>query len=460
MTSRNKKPLAIVILAAGKGTRMKSDTPKVMQNLAGLPMINWLIATAEKLEPEKIIVVVGPGMKDLEAAVKPHQTMLQDTRNGTGGAVRTALPALEGFDGDVLILLGDAPLIRLETLQNLIEARGHDLLTGLAVLGMELDDPFGYGRLVCDKQGFVQKIIEERDAGAAEKKITLVNAGAFCVDGKQLPDWAAQLTDNNAQKEFYITQLPEIITAQGGQVAACVTGNPEEVQGCNTWIELAHMQQAAQHVLRLRHMENGVHMTDPASVYFHHDTSVAPGVQIEPNVFFGPGVNVGAGAKIKGFSHIEGAQIGAGAQIGPFARIRPGSEIGEEVRIGNFVEIKKSTVGARSKINHLSYVGDTTMGDDVNFSAGAITVNYDGFEKHRTIIGDGVMVGSNVNLVAPLTIDNGAFVAAGSTITKDVPADSLSISRDVAQVREGWAAEYRKRKAAIAKKLKKKKSSS
>ncbi len=453
----SKTHLAIVILAAGQGTRMRSSLPKVMHELAGLPMIGWLLKTAEALNPEKIIVVRGPDMQNLEKAVQPHTTVLQKHRNGTAGALKCAMPELKSFEGNVLVLLGDTPLVKKETLKRLIAAKTDDLLSGLSVLGVKLSDPKGYGRLVTNKDGSLKKIVEEKDASDKERNLTLVNTGAFCLDKARLTSWLEQVGNDNAQKEYYITDLPEIAAKEGATTRIATIHDESEMLGCNTRMDLAVLEATLQNRLRENAMKNGVTLIDPASVYLHHDTDIAHDVVIEPHVFFGPGVKIEKGAYIKAFSYFEGTQIGKNTHIGPFARLRPETVIKDEVRIGNFVEVKKSTIGQRSKINHLSYVGDCNMGDDVNFSAGAITVNYDGFEKHKTTIGKGVLIGSNVNLVAPLSIDDGAFVAAGSTITEDVPADALSISRDSNKIREGWAAEYRKRKESIAKRLRKKK---
>lgn len=420
-------------------------------------MIGWLLETAESLSPEKIVVVVGPDMPALERACAPHKTVVQEVRNGTGGALKCAMPLLKGFKGDVLVLLGDAPLVTRKTLQALIRARGGDLLTGLSVLGVERADPHGYGRLVIDGRKMLEKIVEEKDANPKEKKITLVNTGAFCLNGERLGGWLEQLDNKNAQGEYYITDLPQIAAQKSYATRVYITSDEAEVQGCNTRAELAMLEATAQQRLRAGAMTAGVTMLDPASVYLSHDTQIGRDSVIEPHVFFGPGVIIDGGVQIKAFSHLEGVRVRRGAVIGPFARLRPETDIGEDVRVGNFVEVKKSKIGKRSKINHLAYVGDCVMGDDVNFSAGAITVNFDGFQKHETRIGKGVMVGSNVNLVAPVTIDDGAFIAAGSTITEDVPADALSIARDAGKIRKGWAAEYRKRKEALAKKLGRKK---
>lgn len=427
---------------------MKSTRPKVMHELAGRPMINWLLDTCEGLNPEKIVVVTGPDMPDLEKAVKPHTSAIQQVRDGTGGAVRCAMPALEGFAGDVLILLGDTPLISPHTLDALRAAKGN---YALSILGCVMDNPHGYGRLILGQDGMLDAIVEEKDADPQQKTIQLVNTGAFCADAAQLSGWLDRIDSNNAQNEFYITRLPGIIRAGGGATAVAIIENPAEVHGCNTRADLAALEKTLQTRLRRAHMEAGVSMQDPDTVYLWHDTKIAPDCILEPNVVFGPGVSLDAGVHIKAFSYLEGARVKAGAAIGPFARIRPDTQIGKGARIGNFVEIKKSNIGKGSKIGHLAYVGDTDMGDEVNFSAGAITVNYDGFQKHRTVIGKNVMVGSNVNLVAPVHLDDGAFIAAGSTITEDVPADALSIAREPSEIRKGWAAKYRKMKEAAAK---------
>lgn len=440
------KELAVIILAAGQGSRMKSDTPKVLHKVAGVPMISHIIQTAESLDPKKIIVVLAPGMDEVEGFVHPHSVAIQKKAQGTADAVKAGLAQLEKFRGDVLVLLGDAPLITAKTLKGLIKAKQSNDEIGLSVLGVELDDPTGYGRILFDENGQVYDIVEEKDASREQKAINVINTGAFCLDCFKLQGWIKRVTNNNAQKEYYFTDIPAIATRLGSVATLAVAKDANEVRGVNSRIDLAEIEQIMQDRLRAEAMSKGVTMIDPKSVTLALDTKFAKDVLIEPNVFFGPGVSVGSGTIIRSFSHIEGAKIGKDVTVGPFARLRPGTELGEEVRIGNFVEVKKSKIGKRSKISHLGYVGDCTMGDDVNFSAGAITVNYDGFEKHQTKIGHGVMIGSNVNLVAPLTIDNGAFVAAGSTITEDVPKDALSISRDVHKIREGWAAEYRKKK--------------
>ncbi|MAI60857.1 MAG: bifunctional N-acetylglucosamine-1-phosphate uridyltransferase/glucosamine-1-phosphate acetyltransferase [Micavibrio sp.] len=454
------RPLAVVILAAGKGTRMKSDKPKVMHEVAGKPMVNWVIDAAAKLNPDKIITVIGPQMPELEQAVAPYDFVVQNDRNGTGGAVKCALSKLKGFDGDVLVLLGDCPLLSTKTLKALVKAKNKDMLTRLSVLGMEIANPTGYGRLILSADGSVIDIREEKDVNAKEKLINIVNAGAFCIEGGKLEYWIKRIKNNNAQGELYLTDLPKIAASNGAVCALTLCSNPDEAMGCNTRNDLAHLEKTMQRQLRAKLMQSGVTLHDPDTVYVHYDTKVGIDTIVEPNVYFGPGVKIEKNVYIKANSYFEGCVVKQGATIGPFARLRPDTKVEKDARIGNFVEIKKSTIGARSKIGHLAYVGDCKMGEDVNFSAGAITVNYDGFQKHQTVIGKGVMVGSNVNLVAPVSIDNGAFIAAGSTITENVPADALSIARDAAEIRQGWAARYRKMKeAAKRKKMQKKKAS-
>jgi bifunctional UDP-N-acetylglucosamine pyrophosphorylase / glucosamine-1-phosphate N-acetyltransferase len=439
-----KNDLSIIILAAGKGTRMKSAKPKVLHKVAGLPLISHVIKTAESLRPKKIVVVVGPDMDDVAAVAKPHAIAVQRTQKGTGDAVKAAIPHLKNFKGDVLVLYGDVPLVQAEELKQLIKAR-RDKKAGLALAAMRPANPGGYGRMVLNPDGSLKKIIEARDASAAEKEITLCSAGIICADFENLEKWLDKITNKNAQKEYYLTTLPEIAAAENSKNIVFEVP-AQSMAGVNDRIDLAMVETLFQRRKRLEMLQSGVTMIDPETVYFSHDTKIAVDVMIEPNVIFGEGVSIGSGSNIRAFSHIEGADIGKNVNIGPFARLRPGSVIGEDVRIGNFVEIKKSKIGKGAKIGHLSYVGDTLMGDETNFSAGAITVNYDGFDKYKTVIGKNVMIGSNVNLVAPVKIDDGAIVAAGSTITDNVQANALSIARERQTDRKNWAAEFRKKK--------------
>ncbi len=432
-------PLAIVILAAGKGSRMKSDLPKVMHALAGKPIISVLIDQAQRLKPERIIVVTAPDMQGLRDLVKPHIAVIQEKQNGTADAVKAALPALEGFDGNVLILLGDEPFVPLNVLGEMAANKNP------SVMAIIPEDATGLGRVLTDESGYLDRIVEDKDCTDEEREIYLCNAGNFCVPSKSLAKWLNGVGNKNAQGEYYLTDMPAVATKDGMKFEV-FTVPIDHVWGINDRLQLAEHERIYQEMMRDHFLIHGVTMLDPESVYFHHDTKIAAGVIIEPNVFFGPGVEIEDGVHIKAFCHIEGAKIGAGTTVGPFARLRPGSEIGQDVRIGNFVEIKKSSIGGGAKISHLAYVGDCTMGADVNFSCGAITVNYDGYDKFETHIGDGAMIGSNVSLVAPVEVGAGAIIAAGSTITQNVPADSLAIGREKDSVREGWAGDFRAKK--------------
>ena len=435
------KSLAIVILAAGKGTRMKSDKPKVMHELAGKPMINWLIETCEQLNPAKIITVIGPDMDDLAAAVTPHETAIQENRNGTGGAVKCALPALDGFDGDVLIVMGDEPLVQIESLQALIEEGG------LTVQGFDTLTPAGLGRMVLNNDGTLHGIVEDADCNDAQKQISLCNAGNYCVPADKLAGWIEQIGDDNAQGEVYLTDLPAI-AAKDGVPTKVIRGTWIGPWGINDRVQLSIHEKMLQIRLREQALHNGVSMIDPDSVYFHYDTKIGVGSVIEPNVFFGAGVSIDEGVTIKAFSHIEDTHIKANVAVGPFARLRGGSTLGENVKIGNFVELKNAQLAEGVKASHLSYLGDAEIGENSNIGAGTITCNYNGFEKNKTQIGENVFIGSNSSLVAPIKIEDGALIAAGSSMTEDVPKDALGIARAETKVKEGWAARFRKLKAA------------
>lgn len=435
----NTIPFAVVILAAGKGTRMKSDLPKVMHPLAGAPMIKILIDQVEQLNPEKIIVVTAADMDDLREMVKPHTSVIQKEQNGTADAVKAALPELEGFQGNVVILLGDEPLTPMEVIAEMAQ---HDSPSVMAIIP---PDPTGLGRMIMDEDGQLVAIVEDKDCSDEQRETMICNAGNFCVPAVKLHEWIGKIGTDNAQGEYYLTDMPKFAIADGIQFDV-FTVPVDHVWGINDRRQLSEHEQIFQQILRDAHLMNGVSMIDPNTVYFQYDTKIAAGVIIEPSVFFGPKVSIDEGVHVKAFSHIEGTHIGKNTTVGPFARLRPDTKIGDDVRIGNFVEVKKSSIGNGSKISHLSYVGDCEMAEDVNFSAGAITVNYDGFNKHLTKIGKNVMVGCNVNLVAPVSIDDGAFVAAGSTINTDVPADSLSIAREKGSIHQGWAARFREKR--------------
>ncbi len=438
------KPLACIILAAGQGKRMRSDLPKVMHPLAGRPMIQWLIGSVQSLNPDRIIVVIAPGMDDVKKAVAPHSIAIQTVAQGTGDAVKSALALLKDFAGDVLILLGDMPLIAASTLQSLQSLR-HERSAGLTVLGADFNPPPAFGRLMLDGAGALIRIVEDRDCTPEEKKITLCNIGAFCVNGEHLAKWINRIGNQNAQGEFYITDLPAIAAADGLKTFVHTVTDLDEVRGVNSRADLAALESIAQQSLRQKAMDNGATLIDPSSVFFSHDTIIGRDVTIEPNVFFGPGVTVEDNVIIHAFSHLEKSIVHKGAHIGPFARLRPGADIGPNSKIGNFVEVKNSILGEGVKAGHLAYIGDADVGARTNFSCGAITVNYDGVNKHRTKIGADTMVGSNVNLVAPVTVGDGAYVAAGSTITKDVPEDALAVARENTRLIEGWARKKREK---------------
>jgi bifunctional UDP-N-acetylglucosamine pyrophosphorylase/glucosamine-1-phosphate N-acetyltransferase len=436
------RKLACIILAAGKGARMKSALPKPLHKVAGRSMVGHVIAAAEALSPEKIVVVAGPGMEEMAAAVRPHPVAIQQTPDGTGGAAKAAHEHFKGFDGDILIVYGDSPLITADTLKRLVDARRQTPSVGLVYSGVRLAEPGKYGRMVMDDDGTLKKIVEFKDATPAERDITLCNGGFICADGAKLFGWLDQVTNDNAAKEYYITDLPQI-ARRDNRTTHIVEIDAAEMAGANDRAELAALELMMQKRLRNRHMLNGVTLPDPDSVFFSHDTVAGQDVVIGQSVVFGPGVVIAGGAEILPFSHIEGAEIGANAKVGPFARIRPGTKIGADVKVGNFVETKKAFIGDGAKISHLSYIGDAEVGEDANIGAGTITCNYDGFNKHNTVIGKGAFIGSNTALVAPVTVGAGAIIGAGSTITKDVPADALAVSRTQQSVLEQWAARFR-----------------
>ncbi|MDP9196483.1 MAG: bifunctional UDP-N-acetylglucosamine diphosphorylase/glucosamine-1-phosphate N-acetyltransferase GlmU [Pseudomonadota bacterium] len=438
-------PLICVILAAGQGTRMKSSLPKVLHPVGNRPMIQHVVKAAESLSPEKIIVVVAPGMPAVEEAVKPHTTVIQNEQLGTGDALKAALPYLKGFRGDVLVAFSDTPLVTPDSLQRLTAARRNPENPAVTVYGMRPENTAQYGRLVLDSQGQLEAIVEYVDATPQQRAIPLCNGGIMALDGAHLPELLERLDNRNAQNQYYLVDMVRH-ARQAGYACTVVEGPSEDVLGVNSRSELAAVEQVFQDRMRRAAMAAGVTLVDPATVYFSADTVLAPDVRIEPNVFFGPGVTVESGAVIHAFSHIEGARIGPGASAGPFARLRPGTVLQEGAKIGNFVEVKKARIGKKAKVNHLSYVGDATVGENTNIGAGTITCNYDGFDKHESKIGAGVMIGSNTALVAPVTVHDGAYVGAGSVITDDVPANALAVSRPKTMIREGWAAAFRKRK--------------
>ncbi|WP_022729203.1 bifunctional UDP-N-acetylglucosamine diphosphorylase/glucosamine-1-phosphate N-acetyltransferase GlmU [Fodinicurvata sediminis] len=435
--------LNVVILAAGQGTRMRSAKPKVLHEVAGLAMVQHVLNAAEALEPSRVVVVVGPDMPQLAEAVAPWPVAVQQQRLGTADAVRAAAPLLEGVDetGDLLILYGDGPLITAETLRALQEQKkssGADLVW----LGFKPPDPTGYGRLLLAEDGTLEGIVEEKDATAEQKRISSCWAGYLLGNARVMLDLLEAVDNDNAKREYYLTDLVRLGRATGkvSRISEC---GVDEVTGVNSRSELAQAERLMQERLRRRAMEQGVTLIDPDTVWLSHDTQLAADVVIHPNVVFGPGVRVAEGAEILSFSHLEGAKVAKDARIGPYARLRPGSHIGEKARVGNFVEIKASRLEAGAKANHLSYIGDATVGEGANIGAGTITCNYDGYGKHHSDIGAGAFIGSNTALVAPVRIGANAIVGAGSTITRDVPDDALGLTRAEQSVRPDAAARFR-----------------
>jgi len=436
MTSRS---CHSVVLAAGLGTRMKSDLPKVMHPIGGLPLAGYVLKALANAGSARISVVTGPDMHDLEKLVRElvpgAECFVQADRLGTAHAALAASKALEEAADDVLILFGDTPLVTPETIVKVREALsgGADLV----VLGFETKTPFGYGRLLME-DGRLQAIREEKDASDAERAVTFCNSGIMGFSGKHALDLLKAIGNDNAKGEYYLTDAVELANARGLTVAA-VSGSEAETQGINTRAQLAACEAVFQARMRENVLGSGVTLLAPETVFFSHDTDIEPDVVIEQNVVFGSGVVVRSGAQIRAFSYLEGAEVGSGAVVGPYARLRPGTVLGRGVRIGNFVEAKNARFDDGAKANHLSYIGDASIGAASNIGAGTITCNYDGYLKHRTEIGSGVFVGSNSTLVAPVDLGHGAFIAAGSVITKNVEADAMAFGRSRQQAKSGMA---------------------
>ncbi|HEV8679145.1 MAG TPA: bifunctional UDP-N-acetylglucosamine diphosphorylase/glucosamine-1-phosphate N-acetyltransferase GlmU, partial [Stellaceae bacterium] len=413
-----------VILAAGEGTRLKSARPKVLHEIAGVPMIRHVVAAVQPLNPAAIIVVVGDGMERVARAVAPAPTVVQSLPRGTGDAVRAARPLLakilDGGDiADVLVLYGDTPLLRTETIAALLAARWRTPGAAVAVAGMRPVDPTPYGRLVLDGDGALLRIVEAKDADAEVQAIRLCNGGIMAIDAHRAFDLVDRIGNNNAKQEFYLTDI--VALARGRGLASRVAELPaEELLGVNTRAELAAAEALMQDRLRRRAMDNGATLVAPETVFLAADTSLGRDVVVEPNVVFGAGVTIADNVLIRSFSHIEGADIASGAIVGPFARLRPGAVLEADVHVGNFVEVKASRLGAGVKASHLSYLGDSDIGAGTNIGAGTITCNYDGLNKWRTVIGEHAFIGSNTALVAPVTVGDGAYVATGSVVTADV----------------------------------------
>ncbi|RIK95450.1 MAG: bifunctional UDP-N-acetylglucosamine diphosphorylase/glucosamine-1-phosphate N-acetyltransferase GlmU [Proteobacteria bacterium] len=438
-------PIAAIILAAGKGTRMKSSRHKVLHPVGGRPMVEHVMATLDTLNPARRVVVVGSERDQVEAQIGDRATfVVQEPQHGTGHAVQQAAPALADFAGDAAVLYGDVPLITADTLRRMIDARTH---ADLVVLGFRAADPAAYGRLKLSADGGLEAIVEFKDASPEERRINLCNSGIMVLSAKLLFDLLAHVKNDNAKGEYYLTDIVGLARARGLK-AAVVETDESEVIGVNSRAELAQAEAIFQARARAAAMADGATLIAPETVYFSFDTKLGRDVVVEPNVVFGPGVSVGDNVVIHAFCHLEGASIAEGASVGPFARLRPGAELRKKAKVGNFVEVKKAVLEEGAKVNHLTYIGDARVGAGANVGAGTITCNYDGFFKYKTDIGAGAFIGSNTALVAPVTIGEGAIVGAGSTITKDVEADALVVTRSEQREIKDWAAKFRARSKA------------
>jgi bifunctional UDP-N-acetylglucosamine pyrophosphorylase/glucosamine-1-phosphate N-acetyltransferase len=440
---------AAIILAAGEGTRLNSATPKLLHEIAGWPLIRHVAEALRPLAPAETVVVIGDGMAAVARAVAPAKTAIQSPPRGTGDAVRAARAVLEkrlakGDIADVVVLFGDAALLRPETIAALLEARRRMPAAAIAAAGFRPPDPSPYGRFVLDPDGTLARIVEARDATPEERKIGLCNGGIMAVDSRHLFELVDRIGNDNAKCEFYLTDIVGIARAKG--LACRVAELPaEELIGVNTRAELAEAEAILQQRLRRRAMDEGATLVAPDTVFLSADTRLGRDVIVEPNVVFGPGVSVADNVRIRSFSHLDGATIGEGAIVGPFARLRPGAVLEAKVHVGNFVEVKETRLGIGAKANHLSYLGDSEIGAGTNIGAGTITCNYDGFNKQRTVIGRDAFIGSNTSLVAPVTVGDGAYVATGSVVTGDVPKDALTIARARQVDKPGRAAELRQK---------------
>jgi len=442
----DQRRFAVIILAAGQGTRMRSDTHKVLHPIANRPLLLHLLDRVDALGAEKRVVVLGKGREQVEAAIAGRgvEIAVQAEQKGTGHAVQQAADALAGYDGPVIILYGDTPFVESDTLGRMLDRLDGDGGPGIVVLASSPADPLRYGRIIIGGGDRIARMVEYKDATEEERAVRLCNSGMMAVRAKDLFRWLGQVGNDNAAGEYYLPDIVNIAASEGRE-AVVIEGDPYEAAGVNSRAELAHLELEWQRRRREQALEEGATLIDPESVWFAFDTRLGRDVTVEPHVVFGPGVSVADGATIHAFSHIEGATIGARASIGPFARIRPGTSLGEKAKVGNFVELKKAEVAAGAKVNHLSYVGDASVGAGANIGAGTITCNYDGFGKHRTVIGAGAFIGSNTALVAPVTVGEGAIVGAGSVITRDVEADSLAVERSEQKGIAGWARRFRER---------------
>lgn len=440
--------VSLIVLAAGMGTRMNSDLPKVLHHVAAAPLLHHALAAGRSLDPSRIVVVTGHGAaevaKSAQAFDEACEAVVQDPQLGTAHAVAQAAPLLADAPGDAIVLYGDTPFVRPETLQAMLDARARH---AVVVLGFQARDPGRYGRLIATGED-LQRIVEYKDATDEERAITLCNSGVICASAKTLFDLVSKVGNANAAEEFYLTDIIEIARAQGLS-AGVVTCEESETLGINTRAQLAEAEAAFQARARAEALENGVTLTAPETVFFALDTHIGRDAIIGPNVLFGPAVTIESGAEIKGFCHLEGCHISRGATVGPFARLRPGAELAEDVHVGNFVEIKNAILDEGVKVGHLTYIGDADIGEFTNIGAGTVTCNYDGVMKHRTKIGKRAFIGSDTMLVAPVQIGDDALTASGSVITHDVPAEALALARAAQINKPGLATKLMARLKAI-----------
>jgi bifunctional UDP-N-acetylglucosamine pyrophosphorylase/glucosamine-1-phosphate N-acetyltransferase len=441
--SQNLRPKACIVLAAGLGTRMKSGLPKVLHPVAGRPLVRHAVAACEGLNPEKIVVVASPDTQDrIAPVVAPYDCVVQKKPLGTADAVKAAREALEGFKGDILIVCGDVPLATAEALKVLIDKRA-EKQAAIVVGGFYTNEPSAYGRLVTDDRGELEAIVEAKDATPDQLDIQFCNSGIYVVDAERFWPLVDKVGNANAKGEYYLTDVVGLAREAG---LSCVTASMDSdcALGVNTRVELAEVEARMQDRLRRVAMLSGVTMIDPGSVFLSFDTKLGCDVVIEPNVYFGTGVTIGDNVTIRANCHLEKATVESGAILGPFARLRPDALIGEGAHIGNFVEIKKATISKAAKVNHLTYIGDAFVGERTNIGCGTITCNYDGFKKSHTHIGSDAFIGSDTCLVAPVKVGDGAFIGAGSVITKEVGIDALAVTRAKQAEIPGWGQRFRK----------------
>ena len=420
--------LSVLVLAAGKGTRINSQKSKVLHEIAGLPLVCHVIEAIKPLEPDNLVVVIAPGQEELGEIVNPASIRIQEKSLGTGDAVKAGLSNLKNLSGTVLVAFGADPMITTSTLRRLISAREIADPPDVVVLGFRTENPDRYGRLVLDADGKLERIVEVSEAHTIDKPVELYNAGVMAVNGAKIIEFLEALSPENGKKEYYLTDIVRIALKKGGY-AQVVEGEEEETLGVDSRADLAKAEAMMQERLRTKMLNNGVTLVSPETTFLSHDTVIGRDTIIHPNVVIGKNVDIGESVEIKSFSHLEGAIVSDEVVIGPYARLRPGTEIEKRAKVGNFVEIKKAKIGEGTKVNHLSYVGDADVGQEVNIGAGTITCNFDGIKKHLTVIGDGAFIGSNTSLIAPVEVGKNAIIGAGSTITMSVDDNTISVVR-------------------------------